>query len=67
MMAEVMVAAESAAMATRIAADFLKREGWTGKLEECALVTEAPIHDSRLGSLFRTAQRTGLGREFSPY
>jgi hypothetical protein len=67
MMAEVMVSAESYAMANRIAADFLKREGWIGQLEHFEQLAEAPVHDSRLGSLFRAAQRKGLASELSPY
>ena len=50
-----------------LVADHLRNEGWVAQLDHVEVIAEAPVHDARLGALFRTVQTSGLAAEMSPY
>ncbi len=67
MLADVMVPAESEVDANRVVSEFLNHEGWFAEPDHVELVPEAPVHDTRLTRLFRSAQEKGLTAELSPF
>jgi hypothetical protein len=68
MMADVVVVVPSSDDAKRLVTDYLKHQGWTVfQLDHVEQMSEAPLHDTRLSSLFRSAQKKGLAAELSPY
>jgi hypothetical protein len=68
MMADVVVVVPSSDDAKRLVTGYLKNQVWlVYQLDHVERMSEAPIHDARLGSLFRSAQKRGLAAELSPY
>ena len=66
MIADVIVTVPTIEEAQKIVVGYLAGEGWViDKLDHGEMMSTAPIHDSRLGALFRSAQKKGLAAELS--
>ena len=68
MVANLIITAATEEVAERRARKHLKDEGWLDKrFDHIELVTEAPMHDFRMGLLYQSAQGDGIAALFSPY